>query len=145
MKKFVTESANQTKSLGKLLAEEICGGEIICLSGDLGAGKTTFTQGFLEGIGAEGPFTSPTFAIMKEYKLPAIDNKPKAVCHIDAYRISEKDLNSIGWKDFAGKKDFVTIIEWAEKIREALPEDAMCIHFKLKGLNSREISIGKNN
>lgn len=141
MKKFITENPNQTKSLGKLLAEEVSGGEIICLSGDLGAGKTTFTQGFLEGIGAEGPFTSPTFNILKEYTLPTTHYKLRAVCHIDAYRISEEDLENIGWKDFAGNKKTVTIVEWAEKIREIIPREALWIHFKWIDENKRTVTI----
>ena len=71
---FITKSDTQTKKLGEMLAKELRGGEIICLTGDLGAGKTTFTQGFLRGLGIKGAITSPTFNILKEYKLTT-DNK----------------------------------------------------------------------
>ncbi|KKT87094.1 MAG: hypothetical protein UW87_C0042G0004 [Candidatus Moranbacteria bacterium GW2011_GWC2_45_10] len=92
MQKIITENSEQTRELAKLLALEIRGGEIICLSGDLGAGKTTFTQGLLEGLGVEGPYTSPTFAIMKEYRLQTTNYKLQTVYHIDAYRVEEKDI-----------------------------------------------------
>jgi len=65
---FITEKISETKKLGKLLAKELTGGEVICLFGELGAGKTTFTQGLLEGLEAEKPYTSPTFVVMKEYE-----------------------------------------------------------------------------
>ena len=66
-KSFVTTSSSQTKKIGQMLAEELHSGEIICLSGDLGSGKTTFTQGILKGLKVKGPFTSPTFNIIKIY------------------------------------------------------------------------------
>ena len=65
---LITTSSTQTKKLGEMLAQELCGREIICLSGDLGSGKTTFTQGLLKGLGIKGPYTSPTFNIIKEYE-----------------------------------------------------------------------------
>ena len=66
-KTFITENSKQTQKLGEMLASEFKGGQIICLSGELGAGKTTFTQGLLKGLKIKGPYTSPTFVIMKKY------------------------------------------------------------------------------
>ena len=143
MKKFITENSNQTKSLGKLLSQEVFGGEVICLSGDLGSGKTTFTQGFLEGIGAEGPHTSPTFNILKEYNLKNSKKYIQKIIHIDSYRIEEKDLLDLGWKDFATNKNCVTIVEWAEKIRSIIPKESLWIHFKWIDENKREISVSQ--
>ncbi|MFH0930258.1 MAG: tRNA (adenosine(37)-N6)-threonylcarbamoyltransferase complex ATPase subunit type 1 TsaE, partial [Candidatus Moraniibacteriota bacterium] len=65
---FITANSKQTQKLGEILAKELKGGEIICLSGELGSGKTTFAQGVLHGLGAKKPHTSPTFVVMKEYK-----------------------------------------------------------------------------
>lgn len=141
MKKFISESSSQTQAIAKLLSEEVIGGEVICLSGDLGAGKTTFAQGFLQGIGADGPFTSPTFGIMKEYKLKSNKQNLGSVYHIDAYRINSEDIIDLGWKDFAGSKNCVIIVEWAEKIRTIIPKNALWIHFKLKDENVREITL----
>lgn len=157
---FITTSSAQTKKLGELLAEELRGGEIICLSGDLGAGKTTFTQGLLKGLKIKGPYTSPTFGILKEYKVSSRkynvrDAKEKryiihntsyiihSIFHIDAYRIGSKDLLELGFKDFAGKKDSVTIIEWPEKVKKIIPTGAVWINFEWVDEKQRKISFGK--
>ncbi len=147
MQKILTRNSEETKNLAKVLAMEIRGGEIICLSGDLGAGKTTFTQGLLEELGAEGPYTSPTFTIMKEYNLSNQANqlvKLKAVYHIDAYRVNEKDLLELAWQDFAGKKDCVTIVEWAERVKNLIPTEALWINFEWLTENEREITISNH-
>ena len=143
MQKIITENSEQTRELAKLLALEIRGGGIICLSGDLGAGKTTFTQGLLEGLGVEGPYTSPTFAIMKEYRLQTTNYKLQTVYHIDAYRVEEKDILDLGWKDFAGKENTVTIVEWAERAENIIPSGALRLDFKWLDENKREITISQ--
>ena len=136
--KITSTSALQTKKLGHSLAEELRGGEVICLSGDLGAGKTTFTQGLLKGLKIKGPYTSPTFAIIKHYKC---NFKLLNVYHIDAYRISSKDLLELGWKDFSGKENSVVILEWPEKVKKIIPEDALWINFKWISEKEREITF----
>jgi tRNA threonylcarbamoyladenosine biosynthesis protein TsaE len=141
MNEFITTSAIQTKKIGAILAEELCGGEIICLTGDLGAGKTTFTQGLLKGLGVKGPYTSPTFAIVKEYKLKDINQKIKSIFHIDAYRIKSKDLIELGFKDFAGKDNVITIIEWPEKVKQLIPTDAVWINFEWITDKKRKITL----
>ncbi|EKE15614.1 MAG: hypothetical protein ACD_11C00116G0001 [uncultured bacterium] len=151
MKTFQTINSQQTKNIGKLLTKELSGGEVICLSGDLGAGKTTFTQGLLEGLGLEGPYTSPTFAILKEYK---IQNSEKElfnnqcstinkIYHIDAYRIEEKDLLELGWQDFAEKENCIVIIEWAERVKNIIPENALWINFEWINENTRKIELSQ--
>lgn len=149
---FITTSSLQTKKLGRLLAEELRDGEIICLSGDLGAGKTTFTQGLLQGLKIKGPYTSPTFAILKVYKVHKVSKVRKAntkykiqntcdIYHIDAYRISSNDLLELGFKDFAGKENSVTIIEWPEKVKKIIPTSAVWINFQWLSDKERKISI----
>ena len=135
-KSFVTTSSAQTKKLGRILAEELHGGEIICLSGNLGAGKTTFTQGLLKGLGVKGPFTSPTFNIIKTYK-----NKTRTIYHIDAYRVNSKNLIDLGWKDFAGKPNSIVIIEWVEKVKKIIPKSAFWINFEWINNNGRKITL----
>lgn len=149
MKKFTTLGKNQTQKLGELLAKELQGGEIICLSGDLGSGKTTFTQGLLKGLKIKGPYTSPTFVVMKHYKkkLPAtqyqLPDKPKSlnIYHIDAYRIKTNDLLELGWKEFAGEKNSIIIIEWAERIKKIIPKNATRIKFNWISKNERELEF----
>jgi tRNA threonylcarbamoyladenosine biosynthesis protein TsaE len=133
---FAATSSTQTKKLGETLAQELRGGEIICLSGELGAGKTTFTQGLLKGLKIKGPYTSPTFAIMKLYKV-----KNYKVYHLDAYRVGSKDILNLGWKDFAGKTDSIVIIEWAEKVKKIIPSKAFWINFKWMNKKERKITL----
>jgi tRNA threonylcarbamoyladenosine biosynthesis protein TsaE len=141
MHTYTTTSTTQTKKLGALLAQELQGGEIICLSGDLGAGKTTFTQGLLKGLKIKGPYTSPTFAILKEYKIPKHPNSPNSTYHIDAYRIGAKDLQELGFKDFAGKPNTITIIEWPEKVKKIIPKNAIWIYFEWTKDKERKITF----
>ncbi len=126
-----------------MLAKELRGSEIVCLSGDLGAGKTTFTQGLLKGLGVKGPYTSPTFNIIKVYNPKAGSYKLKAIYHIDAYRINSKDILDLGFKDFAGKPTFIVIIEWAERIKKLIPTTALWIKFEWINDKERKITLGK--
>lgn len=135
-KSFIAISSVQTKKFGGVLAKELSGGEIICLSGNLGSGKTTFTQGLLNGLKIKGPFTSPTFNIIKTYKI-----KSKIIYHIDAYRIEAKDLLELGWKDFAGKPNSIVIIEWAERVKKIIPKNSLWIKFKWIRDKERKISL----
>ena len=136
MEKFITTSKNQTQKLGEELAKELRGGEIICLSGELGAGKTTFAQGLLKGLKAKGPYTSPTFVVMKKYE---------HVYHIDAYRIKDKDLLELGWEEMlAGNPPAggnIIIVEWAERVRKIIPDNAIWIKFKWLDENKRELKF----
>ncbi|MFH0968909.1 MAG: tRNA (adenosine(37)-N6)-threonylcarbamoyltransferase complex ATPase subunit type 1 TsaE [Patescibacteria group bacterium] len=139
MRKFITTSKTQTQKLGENLARELKGAcppkrrrEIICLSGDLGAGKTTFTQGLLKGLKIKGPHTSPTFVIMKKYN---------DIYHFDAYRINEKDILGLGWKEIIADKNNIIIIEWAERVKNIIPKNALWIKFKWVGENSRELKF----
>lgn len=146
MKKFITRSKTQTQKLGELLAKELKGGEIICLSGDLGAGKTTFTQGLLKGLKIKGPHTSPTFVVMKRYRKTHIVNR-KSICdvrdvyHIDAYRIGANDLLALGWKELVSDKENILIVEWAERVRKIIPKNAIWIRLKWLDENKREIEL----
>lgn len=136
MKKFITNNSKQTKKLGEMLASELKGGKIICLSGDLGSGKTTFTQGLLKGLKKKGPYTSPTFVVMKKYK---------NIYHIDAYRIKGKDLLDLGWKEIIADNPpaggNIIIIEWAERVKKIIPKNALWIRFRWIGENERELKF----
>jgi len=149
---FQTISSEQTKKLGQLLAQELHGGEIICLSGDLGAGKTTFTQGLLKGLKIKGPYTSPTFAILKQYNVSSRKYNAKSIIHntkyiihdvyhIDAYRINSKDLLELGFADFANNANSITIIEWPEKVKKLIPTDALWIKFEWLSDKERTITL----
>lgn len=142
--KYYTYSNEETQKLGEKIASQLKGGEVLCLSGDLGAGKTTFTQGLLKGLGAQGPYTSPTFVIMKKYEInnQAVKNISTAY-HLDIYRVEALDVLDLGWNEITNCNDNVVIVEWAEKIKEIIPERAIWIQFRWINEHEREIKIIK--
>ena len=131
-------SREDTFRLGVSLGEKAKKGEIYCLSGDLGVGKTVFTQGFAKGLGIEEAVSSPTFTIVQQYqgRLP--------LYHFDVYRISDIDeMEEIGYEEYFYGEG-VCLIEWAELIEELLPDDRIWIRIKKnldKGFDYREIII----
>lgn len=113
---------------------------VVCaLHGDLGAGKTAFTQAFAKILGVQEVVTSPTFVIMKLYELL---NQPfEKLIHIDAYRIEEIDeMRVLGFEALLQEKGTIMCIEWAENIAELLPENTITIKFEIEGGN-RAITI----
>ena len=126
MKNTVTHSIEQTIDLAHSFVREVveCG-TLVCLQGDLGSGKTTFAQGILGAFGAQRPYTSPTFTIIKEYD---IDKKNiKKIYHIDAYRVGSRDMIALGWEEIISKKDSLVVVEWPENISDIVPENAHMI------------------
>jgi len=140
---FTTNSYKQTQKLGEILAKELKGGEIVCLSGELGSGKTTFAQGVLSGLGAKKPYTSPTFVVMKHYKQKATTRKSKLenIYHVDAYRVEPKDILDLGWEEIIAKKNNIIIVEWAERIKNIIPQNALWLKFEHMNKKERKISI----
>lgn len=143
--KYVSKSLDETQKIAQELIENLEQNDnIILLQGDLGAGKTTFSQGVLEYLGAEGPFTSPTFVIMKDYAINFSNQKGarfEKIYHLDCYRIDSAGLLDLGWVDIIKNKKNLILLEWPEKILEALPEEYLKIDFKVLGENEREIDI----
>ena len=141
-----TESAEETKALGRKIADTLKGGEILALSGNLGTGKTTFVQGLAEGLGYASRVTSPTFILMRSYPLP-ITHHPSPITnlyHVDLYRFEENVENeavNIGLTDIWQNPKNVVVIEWAEKIANLLPKNTQKIEFSNKGDNLRKITI----
>lgn len=126
--RLVSSSETQTKNLGKDFGRACRGGEVFLLCGNLGAGKTRFTQGLALGLGVKGVVNSPTFNIMKIYPLKGL---VLGLCHIDAYRLSsEADLEAIGAGDYIKDKKIVTVIEWADKVKKLWPVGAKVLEFK---------------
>lgn len=117
---------------------------LLALSGDLGAGKTTFVQGLASGLGVKGPLRSPTFLILKKYAVPGRYKNFKNFYHIDAYRIKKpSELVRLGFKKILTENNLV-VVEWAEKIKNLLPKNAVWIKLKHGSReHEREISIKK--
>lgn len=137
--KKVTVSAEETFELGLVLGRQAKPGQIYCLDGDLGVGKTVFTQGFAAGLGIGEPVSSPTFTIIQQY-----DSGRLPLYHFDVYRIGDvSEMDEIGWEDFF-YGDGVCLIEWSQLILEILPEHAVRIQIKKdleKGFDYREITV----
>lgn len=133
MKKIVCRGIDKTQEIGYRLGKLVEKGDIICLTGDLGAGKTTLTKSIAKGLEVKGDVTSPTFNIIKEYtgRLP--------VYHFDLYRIGHVDeMYDIGYEEYFYGSG-VCIIEWASQIRELIPEEHLWIEIKLGDtIDSRE-------
>lgn len=113
----------------------------IALSGDLGAGKTTFVQGFLRGLGFKRRAQSPTFVIMRRHSLPRGTRRFKNVFHVDAYRLKRgRDLGMLGFKEVLADPRNIVLIEWPERARGILPRPALRIAFR-HGKTERERTI----
>lgn len=138
IEKYDSNSAEETYELGRKFGESAKAGNVFTLDGDLGVGKTVFTQGFAAGLSIDEPVDSPTFTIIKEY-----DEGRLPLYHFDVYRIGDvSEMDELGYEDyFFG--DGVTLIEWANLIEEIIPEDAWHIEIKkdlTKGFDYREIT-----
>lgn len=128
---FEVKSAEAMRVLGAEFAQRIRSG-VVTLSGELGAGKTTFVQGILAGMGAEGPFTSPTFVLMKQYDLLVPLNGIEHVYHVDAYRVGGEDLCAQGFAEWANDLAGVVLLEWPERVPGLVPEKAIRISITVK-------------
>lgn len=142
MEEIVTKNAKETRKLGQDLAKKLKGGEVICLKGELGSGKTTFSQGILEGLGAQKPYTSPTFLVMKNYKIDG--DIIKNIYHIDTYRVESADIVDLGWDEIIEDSENIIIIEWPERISDIIPKNSINIKFKAINENDRSINIDYN-
>lgn len=136
-KVFVTNSFEETQRLGKDFAKSLRAGDIVCLYGDLGSGKTTFVQGLAKGLGIKNRIISPTFVIVRSYKLKVI-----SFYHIDLYRTqSERDIEGLGIEEIINNENNIVVIEWAEKLGNYLPKKRIDIHFFYENENRRKINF----
>lgn len=127
----VTRKPEETFALGERLGKNALPGEVYCLNGDLGVGKTVFTQGFAKGLGIEEPVNSPTFTIVQQYESGRLP-----LYHFDVYRIGDvEEMDEIGYEDcFYGQG--VTLIEWSCLISPILPERVITV------LIEKDIELG---
>ncbi|WP_078429383.1 tRNA (adenosine(37)-N6)-threonylcarbamoyltransferase complex ATPase subunit type 1 TsaE [Alkalihalobacterium alkalinitrilicum] len=130
---FISQSPDDTYKFGEQLAQQLMAGDVITLEGDLGAGKTSFTKGIGKGLGVQRVINSPTFTIIKEYKgsIP--------LYHMDVYRLedSEEDLGFDEYFEGEG----VTVVEWASRIEEMLPEERLDIYIYHNGNDKRTFEL----
>jgi len=147
-KVFHTTTAKQTQRIGFLLAKELAEQKqtkravVFALQGNLGSGKTTFIQGFGQGMEVEEKILSPTFVILKQYRTGKEKSSIRNVYHIDCYRVEgAEDIDVLGWDDIIENPQNVVLVEWAERIQEILPQDVVWITFKSQGEKKRTITI----
>jgi len=131
------------KKFGVDFAKKLKGGEILALVGELGAGKTTFTQGLADGFGIKGKITSPTFVIMNEYLINSkLKIKDSKLFHLDSYRLKdEKNMVALGVVELLNDPKNIVVIEWADRLKKFLKNYCVIwLDFKIKGIG-REINI----
>lgn len=151
-----THSAEETKALAAELAKTLKGGEVIALVGDLGAGKTTFSQGLVAALGSSARVKSPTFTVMNEYKIDAPSTTPfvplkggsesriRRVVHVDFYRFSEeKELGALSLDD-ERREDTVILAEWPNIFEKDVLRPDITVNFDYGEGDEREISISKS-
>ena len=141
---ILTESAVKTQKVGECLGTSVLkakGKVFIALNGDLGSGKTTFLQGFAKGVGVKDEITSPTFLIYKKYEA----KKGRMFYHFDAYRIKNKDLSLLNFKEIIESEKSIVAVEWSENIKEQIPKDAVRVYFSIAGPQSRRLIVEGDN
>ena len=124
LEKYLADS-DATEALGQLLGKHAKDGDVICLSGDLGAGKTLFVQNLAKALGVQGDVTSPTFNLMNIYKGRI------SIFHFDLYRLEQEyELEEIGFYDYVEEPEGLVLIEWAEKFMDCLPENYISLEIQ---------------
>ncbi|HRY52247.1 MAG TPA: tRNA (adenosine(37)-N6)-threonylcarbamoyltransferase complex ATPase subunit type 1 TsaE [Candidatus Portnoybacteria bacterium] len=143
---IITKKVEETKRAAAELIKKIDqmahqGALVLALEGELGAGKTAFTQGLAKALGIEEKVLSPTFVIMKHFNIPSAKTFNN-LYHLDCYRLSgETDLGEIGFKEILKGQANLVVIEWAERVKKILPKDAVWIKFEHAGEDNRRITI----
>ena len=146
MYRIVSRSATETKKIASDLARDIIraprgrGARVVALSGGLGAGKTTFTQGFAAALGIKEKIKSPTFVLLKRYRLQALSYK--LLFHLDCYRVRDhRDLQTLDIKGIFNNPSSIILIEWPEHIKKILPRRHTRVHLDHLAEKSRKIIV----
>ena len=136
MATFISSSPAETEAIARQIGEELVAGSVLALKGDLGSGKTLFTQGLVAGLQSDATVTSPTFTIVHEYqdgRLP--------VYHFDFFRLENREsAEQLGLKDYFFS-DGVSVIEWADRFPDLIPQNASWISFEIKSQHQRIIAL----
>lgn len=134
---FISRSPEQTRRVGARLGQLLRGGEVICLQGPLGAGKTVLAQGIGRGWGATTPLVSPSFVLIREHRRPTGD---QVLLHVDFYRLEDpQEVLGLGLEDWLEDPGVVTLIEWPERAMEILPPERMWIHLEFADTERRRL------
>lgn len=136
--KYKSSSAIETQAIAAKIAKQFKSGGVIALLGELGAGKTTFTQGFAKALGIRDKIISPTFILIRQHPLP---NSKMVLYHVDLYRLESVNPKDIGLEEIISNPQNIILIEWAEKIANKLPINSTKILFRKISENQREIEV----
>ncbi|MBI4677375.1 MAG: tRNA (adenosine(37)-N6)-threonylcarbamoyltransferase complex ATPase subunit type 1 TsaE [Elusimicrobia bacterium] len=132
-----SKGAEQTRAIGRRLGRSLRGGDVVLLVGDLGSGKTTFTQGIARGAGFGGRVASPTFVLVRVYRAPVW-----TLYHIDFYRVAEDQTRDIGIEDYVGDPNGICVVEWPAAGKGYLPNARLEVRFSYgRAENERALSI----
>lgn len=150
-RRYLLLSPTATQKLGAEIAEEVMSlrppeksARVVCLWGNLGAGKTTFAQGFAKALGVKSAVVSPTFVVMKDYTLRGKWSGHR-LCHFDCYRVKlEEELWHLGWREVLSDENNVVLVEWPEKVTEFLPSRRWDVHLNLRSPEEREAVFRKS-
>jgi tRNA threonylcarbamoyladenosine biosynthesis protein TsaE len=139
---FISHSPAQTRRFGSRLGVLLQAGDVICMQGELGTGKTCLAQGIGQGMGVAGPITSPTFTLIAEHRPPS---PAPVLYHIDLYRLEEAvdEALAFGLADYL-VGDGVCVIEWAERVQTALPAERLWINLRHLDVSKRNIVMSAN-
>lgn len=141
MKEYISENLESTAAIASELADSLKGGELIALSGNLGAGKTIFVKSLAKFLGVKEEITSPTFVLMKIYTARVRDIRQ--LVHVDCYRLeAQNDLSDIGLEEYLDDPTSVMVIEWADKIAQ-LPQNTITIKIDYLTDTKRKITIDR--
>lgn len=135
---YISNNEKETRKLGREFSLILTGGEVVCLKGDLGAGKTTFVQGMMEILAPGKRILSPTFIIVRHYTVE--QKEAKSLYHVDLYRMENyRNIEGLGILELMNKKENIFLIEWPERFGEKLPENRIEYNFQITGDNQRII------
>lgn len=136
--KFLSRNESETKEIGRNLGERLKCGDVVCLYGELGSGKTTMVKGIASALGIpEQNITSASFTIIAEY------DTTFPFYHIDLYRVNTDEVSELGLHEYLGTEG-IAVIEWAERAESEIPDRSIRVYLNYKGQNSREIEIRYN-
>lgn len=147
MPKLETHSTEETKAVARVFAQELLRdplvgkkATVVALIGELGGGKTTFAQGFAQGLDVEGSVKSPTFVLMRRF--PLIKKKFSDFYHLDCYRLEkEEEARTVGLPEVIANPRNLVLIEWAERVKNMLPRQTITISFSHVDEHTREINF----
>ncbi|PIR70695.1 MAG: tRNA (adenosine(37)-N6)-threonylcarbamoyltransferase complex ATPase subunit type 1 TsaE [Candidatus Niyogibacteria bacterium CG10_big_fil_rev_8_21_14_0_10_42_19] len=144
--KLSSQNHRETRKIARILSKEILrsgpwdGAVIVGLVGDLGSGKTVFAQGFAEGLGIKNSVKSPTFVLVKNFKI--LRSKFKTFSHIDAYRLKNAgESRPLGWSDWVRDSKKIILVEWADRIKKIMPSPRIEIKFEIKPKEKRMLNF----